>query len=46
MERDGILRLTENTLEMTGEGNPFVRTVAATLDPVMVATDKKFSKPI
>ena len=46
MERDGILRLTENTLEMTGEGNPFVRTVAATLDPMMVATDKKFSKPI
>ena len=42
MERDGILCLTENTLEMTGEGNPFVRTVAAVLDPMMVATDKKF----
>ena len=46
MERDGILCLTENTLEMTGEGNPFVRTVAAALDPMMVASDKKFSKPI
>ena len=46
MEADGILHLTTNTLEMTGEGNPFVRTVAATLDPMMVNTDKKFSKPI
>lgn len=46
MERDGILRLTEHTLEMTGEGNPFVRTVAAALDPMMIDTDKKFSKPI
>ena len=46
MEADGILHLTPNTLEMTGEGNPFVRTVAATLDPMMVNTDKKFSKPI
>ena len=33
-------------MEMTGAGNPFVRTVAAALDPMMVATDKKFSKPI
>ena len=46
MEADGILHFTTNTLEITGEGNPFVRTVAATLDPMMVNTDKKFSKPI
>lgn len=46
MEADGILHFTTNTLEITGGGNPFVRTVAATLDPMMVNTDKKFSKPI
>jgi oxygen-independent coproporphyrinogen-3 oxidase len=31
---------------MTTEGHPFVRNVAAALDPLMVHTDKKFSKPI
>lgn len=46
MEVDGLLRLLPNVLEMTSEGNPFVRTVAAALDPMMVHTEKKFSKPI
>ncbi|MCR5077744.1 MAG: oxygen-independent coproporphyrinogen III oxidase [Prevotella sp.] len=46
MEADGILHLSADALEMTGEGNPFVRNVAAALDPMMVDTDKKFSKPI
>lgn len=46
MQADGVLHYTADSIVMTGEGNPFVRNVAAALDPLMSHTTKKFSKPI
>lgn len=46
MAEDGILDFDGRGLKMTSEGHPFVRNVAAALDPMMVNTDKMFSKPI
>lgn len=46
MQTDGILRFNDAELTMTEDGNPFVRNVAATLDPLMINTTRKFSKPI
>ncbi len=43
---DGIVRYDEHTLSMTDEGALFVRNVAASLDPLMLHTDKSFSKPV
>ena len=46
MARDGIINLSNDGIAMTDLGHPFVRNVAAALDPLMQHTDKKFSKPI
>ena len=46
MASDGLIDMTENGIAMTSTGHPFVRNVAAALDPLMQNTDKKFSKPI
>ena len=46
METDGIIKMTSDGISMTQQGHPFVRNVAAALDPLMQNTDKKFSKPI
>lgn len=46
MEADGILQLSDNELKMTPIGHPYVRNVAASLDPLMQNTTKQFSKPI
>ena len=46
MQDDGIITWDGDTLSMTDERSPFVRNVAASLDPLMVNTDRKFSKPI
>lgn len=46
MAHDGLLLLTDDTIVMTEAGHPFVRNVAAALDPLMQHTDKQFSKPI
>ena len=46
MAADGLFEKTENGIIMTTIGHPFVRNVAAALDPLMQNTDKKFSKPI
>ncbi len=46
MAADGILTITESGLQMTECGHPFVRNVAAALDPLMQNTTKQFSKPI
>ena len=43
---DGIATLDNHTLIMTTEGMPFLRNVAAALDPLMDHTTKQFSKPI
>ena len=45
-EKDGLLLLDDNNLEMTKEGKLFVRNVAASFDPLMVNTTKQFSKPV
>ncbi len=46
MAADGILTLDGEHLYISTDGRPFVRCVAAAMDPLMVNTDKKFSKPI
>ena len=46
MATDGILTLDGEYLYINTDGRPLVRCVAAALDPLMVNTDKKFSKPI
>lgn len=46
MASDGIITISADGMAMTDEGHPFVRNVAAALDPLMQNTDKKFSKPI
>lgn len=46
MQTDGILEFDNNTIRITADGSPFVRNVAAALDPLMKNTTKSFSKPI
>ena len=46
MQADGIITINGNTIRMTHESSPFVRNVAALLDPLMQHTTKTFSKPI
>lgn len=46
MQLDGIISFDATHLTMTTEGSPFVRNVAAALDPLMLNTTRKFSKPI
>ena len=46
MQADGIITYNEAQLTITGSGNPFVRNVAAALDPLMQHTTRQFSKPI
>lgn len=43
---DGIIELDENHIRMTPSGALFVRNVAASLDKLMLHTDKSFSKPV
>ena len=46
MEDDGIITVSGNTIRMVHQSSPFVRNVAALLDPLMQHTSKSFSKPI
>ena len=46
MQNDGILEFDDNTIRITADGKPFVRNVAAAMDPLMKNTTKSFSKPI
>lgn len=46
MQNDGIITLTDNSITLTDERSPFVRNVAAALDPMMCNTTRLFSKPI
>jgi oxygen-independent coproporphyrinogen-3 oxidase len=46
MQADGIISIEGNTIRMADESSPFVRNVAALLDPLMQHTTKSFSKPI
>ena len=46
MAADGLLSFDADHIEVHTDGRPFVRCVAAALDPLMRNTDKQFSKPI
>lgn len=46
MQTDGLLSFDDDNIRVDTSGRPFVRCVAAALDPLLVNTDKKFSKPI
>ena len=46
MQADGIIAIDGCTIRMTHESSPFVRNVAALLDPLMQQATKSFSKPI
>ena len=46
MQADGIITIEGSTIRMTHKSSPFVRNVAALLDPLMQQTTKAFSKPI
>ena len=46
MADDGLLTLDGDNIVVNSEGRPFVRCVAAALDPLMQHTDKSFSNPI
>ena len=46
MQNDGLITLSDASLTVLTSARPFVRNVAATLDPMMLNTDKQFSKPL
>lgn len=46
MQDDGIIAIEGHTISMVNQSSPFVRNVAALLDPLMQQTTKSFSKPI
>lgn len=43
---DGLIEYDDKQIRMTPEGKPFVRNVAASLDRLMLNTNKSFSKPV
>ncbi|WP_102408043.1 oxygen-independent coproporphyrinogen III oxidase [Parabacteroides bouchesdurhonensis] len=43
---DGIIEYDANHIEITQEGTLFVRNIAASLDKLMLKTNKSFSKPV
>ncbi len=45
-EQDGLIELSEEKITMKPEAAPFVRNVAASLDKLMLNTDKQFSKSV
>ena len=46
MEADGLLSFDADHIDVHTSGRPFVRCVAAALDPLMRHNDKQFSRPI
>ena len=46
MVTDGLIIFDADQIIMNSDGRPFVRCVAAALDPLMQNTDKQFSRPI
>jgi oxygen-independent coproporphyrinogen-3 oxidase len=45
-EADGIISLSEEKIQITPEGQLFIRNVAASLDPLTQAGQTNFSKPV
>lgn len=46
LAEDGIIVFNDNKIEMCQKGSPFIRNVAASLDKLLLNTNKTFSKPI
>ncbi len=46
LAQDGVITFDDNSIEMTADGLPFVRNVAATLDKKMINNTLSYSKPI
>ena len=44
--KDGIIEFNDKHIQILSDATPFVRNVAASLDKLMLNTDKKFSKSI
>jgi oxygen-independent coproporphyrinogen-3 oxidase len=45
-EADGIIRLSEEKIEVTKDGLILIRNVAASFDPILLNSDKTFSKSV
>jgi oxygen-independent coproporphyrinogen III oxidase len=45
LEDDGLLRISPSEIKVTAEGEPFLRIIASTFDPMYIASEGKFSKP-
>lgn len=45
-EADGIIRLSDEKIEVTKEGLILIRNVAASFDPLLISTTKTFSKSV
>lgn len=43
---DGLIRLSPERIEVTKLGHPFIRNVAASLDPLLTGTEQNYSKPL
>ena len=43
---DGLIEFDSDHIRITSEGSLFVRNVAASLDKLMLHSDKTFSKPV
>lgn len=43
---DGLIKLSPERIEVTKLGHPFIRNVAASLDPLLNGTEKNYSKPL
>ncbi|OFX52888.1 MAG: oxygen-independent coproporphyrinogen III oxidase [Bacteroidetes bacterium GWD2_45_23] len=46
LEEDGIIHYDDEKIVMREKGSPFIRNVAASLDRLLINTDKTFSKPV
>lgn len=46
LSEDGIISYDDRHINVLPEAKPFVRNVAASLDPLMLHTDKKFSRAV
>lgn len=45
-EKDGIIKLSENNIDVTDDGLLFIRNVAATLDPAYSMKENKYSRSV
>lgn len=45
-EEDGIIRISEEKIEVTEEGLILIRNVAASFDPLLISSTKSFSKSV